>query len=710
MVVVNHAAAPIVYRNDQDSGHWLRVDLEGLVSNRDGIGAVITLVADADDPATRQTREIRAGGGYLAQSEMTAHFGLGNDVETIDLISIAWPSGAVQRLYDVDVNRKWSIRESLPGDFNFDNRVDAEDLVAWGAKAGATANGRDWLVWQRYFGRTSSGMTFAVPEPASPMAVGMMLTAVVATRRRRKRRPNSAFPSIGDACSDAFRRLRPLGAGYSLRRSCGPPPFGCGLPPFGRCLALSATRCSQLGVFVLGVFVLGADCRAVDIWVTSRDRSQLLSQQADVVFLPGRGQGGSQITVAPTTEYQTMVGFGAALTDSSAWLMQHALDDAQRDDLLRRFFSPTEGIGISYLRVPMGASDFTASGFYTYNDAPTGGTDVDQSQFSIAHDLDYIVPQLKAALGLNPQLQLMATPWSAPAWMKTNHSLAGGSLATQWEPSYAEYLTRFVEAYAAQGIVFDALTVQNEPQHTSNYPSMAMTASQQARLIGQYLGPLWDERHIDVKLLAYDHNWDNPDYPLEILGDPVAGPYLDGSAFHAYAGAPSAQTTVHNAFPDKSVYFTEITGGGWATNFGDNLAWYADNIFIGSIRNWAETAVMWNLALDQNGGPHQGGCDDCRGVATIDDQTGSVQFNEEFYALGHLARHVAPGAVRIGSTANSTLNTVAFRNPDGSRVLVALNRSTQPQTMRIFENNAHAVYDMPARSLATFVWSDGKAD
>jgi glucosylceramidase len=450
--------------------------------------------------------------------------------------------------------------------------------------------------------------------------------------------------------------------------------------------------------------------RAVDIWVTTGDKSQLLKQNADVVFEPGTGSGGTLITVSPTTTFQTMSGFGAALTDSSAWLMQNRMSAAQRDKLMRQFFSPKSGIGINYLRLPMGASDFTASGFYSYNDNPPGGPDPSQANFSIAHDEAYIIPQLQRAKELNPELQLMASPWSTPAWMKTNNSMTGGSLRTNYEASYALYLAKFVQAYEAAGLPLDALTLQNEPLHTSNYPTMSMSASQQTNLIKNHVGPLFQSEGIDTKIVAYDHNWDNTDYPLQVLGDPIANQYVSGTAFHAYGGDVSAQTTVHNAYPDKDIYFTEITGGDWATNFADNLVWNFQNIFIGATRNWAKTGLLWNMALDQNNGPHQGGCSDCRGVVTVDSNTGDVTFNEEFYSLGQMTKAVQAGAVRINSMTNSTFNTVAFTNPDGSTALVALNPHSSASTIRVYFAGEHFTYQIPGKSVATFRWDAHGAD
>ena len=471
----------------------------------------------------------------------------------------------------------------------------------------------------------------------------------------------------------------------------------------------SLCRCLLLLIFAVCAMAV-RPCAAVNVWVTTGDKSQLLKQQTDLVFQAGPGSGGTSINIDPTTTFQTVSGFGAAMTDSAAWLLQNELSLTQRDKLMRQMFSRESGIGLNYLRIPIGASDFTATEFYTYNDNPAGGTDEFQQQFSTAHDEAYIIPRLQQARQLNPGLKLMASPWSAPAWMKTNSSLLGGSLASQWEASYARYLAKFVQAYSAAGLPIDAITLQNEPLHTSNYPTMAMSAGQQISLVKNHVGPRFSAEGLSTKILAYDHNWDNVTYPIQVLNDPEARLYVAGTAFHAYAGDVSAQTTVHNAYPDKDIYFTEITGGGWATNFGDNLVWNFQNIIIDGTRNWAKTALLWNLALDQNSNPHLGGCPDCRGVVTIDNTTGAVTHNEEFYVLGQVTTAVQQDAVRIESTTTSAINTVAFLNPDGSQALIALNPNVLASTIRLVQNGQHVSYQVPGKSVATFLWGAQGAD
>ena len=444
---------------------------------------------------------------------------------------------------------------------------------------------------------------------------------------------------------------------------------------------------------------------AVQVWLTRGNQSQLLSQQGDLSFTPGSGSNSTKIQVDSAVSYQTMDGFGASMTDSSAWLIQNEMNTTQRDNLMSQLFSPTSGIGISYLRVPMGASDLSLNP-YTYNDQTGGQTDPNQNDFSIAHDQAYIIPTLQQAKALNPQLEMMASPWSAPAWMKTNNSLIGGALKSQYYGSYADYFVKFFQGYEAAGLPFDTLTVQNEPQHDGNHPSMTMTTFQQSTFIGDHLGPALETAGIDTKIIAFDHNWDNWNYPVTVMNDPEAGQYATGAAFHAYGGTVDQQSNFHDFFPDKDIYFTEISGGDWAPNFSDNLIWYMRNIVIGSTRHWAKTALFWNIALDQNGGPRlDGGCNGCRGVVTIDTGNGSVELNEEFYSIAHASKFVKPGAVRIDSdTVDNVIETVGFLNPDGSRVLIALNPSSFSRSFDVLEDGEVFSYQLSAKSVATFVW------
>ncbi|MEM9666962.1 MAG: glycosyl hydrolase, partial [Bacteroidota bacterium] len=356
-----------------------------------------------------------------------------------------------------------------------------------------------------------------------------------------------------------------------------------------------------------------------EVWLTSGDQRFLLAQQDDILITDDPPTTDVRVTVDPSETDQPMEGFGAAMTNSAAWLIDR---HPQREDILRRLFSVEDGIGLSYVRVPMGASDFAAEPprGYTYHDLPAGEADPSLATFSIDVDRPFVIPALLDAQRLRPELKLMATPWSAPAWMKSPETLNGGSLRSDAYPAFAEYFARFLEAYREAGLEIDALTVQNEPQHASDdYPTMRMTARSQATFIKDHLGPLLQARGLPPQILAWDHNWDEPEYPLAVLNDPEANAFVAGTAWHCYAGTSDAQARVRRAHPDKGIYFTECSGGAWDPNFESAMIWNLRNVFIGAVRNGARTVLLWNLALDENNGPFIGGCTNCRGVTTLTD-------------------------------------------------------------------------------------------
>jgi glucosylceramidase len=446
---------------------------------------------------------------------------------------------------------------------------------------------------------------------------------------------------------------------------------------------------------------------SVEVWLTLADGSKKLSHEADLAFTAGPGTG-TVLNVNPNILYQRLEGVGAAMTDSSAWLIHTKLTEDQRKTLMEKLFTRIgDGIGLSYLRLPMGASDFALNS-YTYDDMPTGQTDPTLANFSISHDTAYIIPTLKQALVLNPELKFMGSPWSAPAWMKTNEQLNAGALLPEYRQAFADYQVKFIQAYAAAGIPIDALTPQNEPMNeNSSYPTMSMPADDQKVFVRDYLGPALAGAGLDTKILVLDHNWDLANYPVAILNDPQALAYVDGAAFHCYAGQVQNQSKVHAAYPDQGVWFTECSGGAWSTDFGDNVSWNLHNLVIGNFRNWGKSLLLWNIALDENAGPKNGGCDNCRGVVTINQSTGAVTYNEEYYILGHVSKFVDPGAYRAETTnyEDGQPENVAFLNPDGSLVLIV--HSTAATTFDVEWGGRHFTYSLPAKGTVTFKWNTG---
>lgn len=442
------------------------------------------------------------------------------------------------------------------------------------------------------------------------------------------------------------------------------------------------------------------------VWLTTADQTRLLARQPDVAIESGLGQSPVVIEMDEGKTYQEMVGFGAAMTDASAYLIQQKLG-AQHDAILRELFGRNPGIGLSFLRVPMGASDFSTRD-YSYDDMPGGQTDSTLTNFSIDPDHADKLPALKAALAINPQLKLVGSPWSSPGWMKTTGSLIKGTLRPEYYDSFAQYFLKFVKAYSAEGVPIFAVTMQNEPAYEpDNYPGMRLDPPVRAEVIGKHVGPLFEQSGINTLILDWDHNWDLPSSPLAVLADDAARKYVSGVAWHCYAGDVGAQDQVHTAFPTIDAYFTECSGGGWATVFGDNLKYFVGTLIIGSTRGWAKGVALWNLALDENDGPHLGGCGNCRGVITINSATGIVTRNVEYYALAHAGEFVRPGAHRIASSTDvGGLQTVAFKNADdGTKVLIVLNTAPGEVSFAVRFGGKVILYALPGGAVATFRWS-----
>lgn len=446
------------------------------------------------------------------------------------------------------------------------------------------------------------------------------------------------------------------------------------------------------------------DARAsVEVWLTTADGASLMTRQPDIEI---SAAAGADIVVDPSTKYQEMIGFGAAITDASAYLIQTKLDEQARATLIGELFGPPPGANFSFTRVPIGASDFSHT-HYSFNDMPAGQKDPALASFSIASARAQLLPTLKAAQAANPQLTIMASPWSPPAWMKTTHSLIKGALREEAYGSFALYLRRSIEAFADEGVAIDFISLQNEPDfEPADYPGMRLSPGQRADLIANHVGPELRKAGLNTKILEWDHNWDQPEQPLAVLADADAAAYVSGVAWHCYAGDVAAQGKVRAVHPDKDVFFTECSGGGWAREWPDSFLWTMKNIVIGTTENWSRGAIMWNLALDENSGPHLGGCGDCRGVVTIDGRTGAITRNSEYYALSHASRFVRRGAFRIeGDCSGKGLSCVAFLNPDGSRALVVLNEADKPVPFTAGEAGRAFRYEMPAMSAATFVWA-----
>ncbi|HVO71011.1 MAG TPA: glycoside hydrolase family 30 beta sandwich domain-containing protein [Aggregatilineaceae bacterium] len=447
----------------------------------------------------------------------------------------------------------------------------------------------------------------------------------------------------------------------------------------------------------------------VAAWLTTGDRRHLLELQPPLHFEPAQSVQPMRVILDATRVDQEIDGFGAALTDSAAWVLTSYLTAGAREQLLQELFTPTDGIGLGYLRVPIGASDF-ALYHYTYDDMPNGQRDPDLRHFSIAHDEAYILPILRRVRAINPHLKIMASPWSPPGWMKRRwlpgNPLYGGRLRRDCYDVYAHYLVAFIRAYMAAGVPIDALTVQNEPGFGSfRYPSMKMDADEQAEFVRQHLGPALARAELATKIVIWDHNWDNPGYPKAVLNNPGAKRFVAGTAFHCYSfpPRPEAQSLVRAAHPDRDIYFTECTGM-IGSDFASDLRWMMRYLLIGATRHGARAVLLWNLALDEHGNPHTGAGGQCRGVVSVTAR-GKLERNVEYYALGHASRFVLPGAYRIAATStNRQIETVAFHNPDCTTVLIALNDDISLHTFTVYWGGESFCYALEAGAVATFIW------
>ncbi|RAK69319.1 glucosylceramidase [Hymenobacter edaphi] len=442
---------------------------------------------------------------------------------------------------------------------------------------------------------------------------------------------------------------------------------------------------------------------AATLWLTTPDQAQLLREQpGKLAFRPAAAKTtGPVIELNDAQRYQRIDGFGYCLTGGSAELL-HRMGAAERAQLLRELFAiDGTNIGVSYLRLSIGASDLDAQVF-SYDDLPAGQTDPELKHFSLQPDRAHLLPVLKEILAINPRIKLLGSPWSPPPWMKTNGESKGGSLKPECYDAYARYFVKYVQGMAQEGVRIDAITIQNEPLHPGNNPSLLMPAEQQAEFIKKALGPAFKAARLDTKIIVYDHNCDKPEYPLTILRDPEAAQYVDGSAFHMYAGQIEALSAVHDAFPQKNVYFTEQWIGA-PGKFAGDLAWHVRTLVIGATRNWARTVLEWNLAADPQQNPHTpGGCTECLGALTLDGN--AVTRNPAYYIIGHASKWARPGSVRVASTEPDKLPNVAFRTPAGQHVLIVLNDAAAPQRFRIRLGGRETAAQLPAGAVGTYVW------
>ncbi len=473
-------------------------------------------------------------------------------------------------------------------------------------------------------------------------------------------------------------------------------------------LTLPSAKRNLLAAFLVAAIsssvVHAAGPKDVAVWLTTPDKTNLLAEQPQRLIFAKPSASAKAIVIDDHTRFQVMDGFGHALTGGTAQLMVK-MSPAARTALLKELFGKGPGeIATSYIRVSVGASDMNDHVF-TYDDMPAGQTDPELKKFSLAPDHADVIPVLKEILAINPRITILASPWTAPAWMKDNDNVKGGALKKEYYGTYASYWVKYLQGMKAEGITIDALTPQNEPENPKNTPSMVMTAEEEAEFIGKYLGPALSQAGLKTKIISFDHNCDNPNYPIAIFNNSEANKYTDGSGFHLYRGQITAMSTVHDAFPKKDLYFTEQMVVSRKNEPGFEIAKPIKSLIIDAPQNWSRNVLLWNLAADPQNGPHtdNGGCPSCSGAITLDGDT--VKRNLAYYTAAHASKFVPPGSFRIASTSAPELPPhVAFLTPAKQHVLIVSNPTDAASTFTIRFNGKDAQATLAAGAVATYVW------
>lgn len=460
----------------------------------------------------------------------------------------------------------------------------------------------------------------------------------------------------------------------------------------------------------------------VRVYTTTADKTKTMEKDSVVLQTKTETEGENIITLYPETKYQEMDGFGAAITGSSCYNLLKMTPE-NRNTLLKETFDPVNGYGYSYIRISIGASDFSLDE-YTYCDTPG------LENFAI-HEYDKrdLFPILKEIKAINPNVKIMGSPWSCPKWMKVDNlkdmkpfdSWTSGQLNPKYYRDYADYFVKYLQAMEAEGLHIDAITIQNEPLNRGNSMSLYMTWQEQRDFVKEALGPAFEKAGIKTKILVYDHNYnydnnkpenhDQGQYPLKIYEDADAAKYIDGAAYHAYGGDKSELLRIHETRPDKNIYFTEMSIGLWdgGYTFDGDLMWNMKEVCIGTINNYNKAVIMWNYLLDDKHGPDRpGGCNICLGCITIDsnDYT-TMDKNSHYYTMAHMSKIIKPGSFRIkseGRTAEGIYYS-AFENPDKSHSLLLLNESNQEQTITVQQGEKSFVYKVLPKSVISCIWN-----
>jgi glucosylceramidase len=434
-------------------------------------------------------------------------------------------------------------------------------------------------------------------------------------------------------------------------------------------------------------------------WITNTKDQKFLQEQLVQKFVSTPYPNLKTLEIFPEKSFQKIEGFGFTLTGGSSSLICR-LPQSIRIKLLQELFgNGPKSIGISVLRIGIGSTDLD-SAVYSYDDLNNELEDLTLSKFSIQAEKRFQIPLLKEILQINPKINIIATPWSPPVWMKDNKSSKGGQLKPFYYSVYADYLVKYLQSMQKEGIRIFAITPQNEPLNPDNNPSLYFPSAQQNEFIKYHLGPLFEKKQIPTKILLFDHNCDHPEYAVDILNDPITRKYVAGSAFHLYGGNIQALSTVRKAHPDKDVYFTEQWTG-IKGDFEGDFMWHMKNVIIGALNNDAKTVLEWNLANDASWGPHTpGGCTECLGALTI---SNTIQKNVAYYIIAQIAKFVPRGSHRIELAAPKEISGTAFERPDKKKVILLLNEEEHDKSYQLSYKSQYIAIKLPAKSAITYL-------
>ncbi len=455
----------------------------------------------------------------------------------------------------------------------------------------------------------------------------------------------------------------------------------------------------------------------VHVWISSEDMSAQLKPLAPSDLAIGdrgrKSRRAATVRILDSETHQSILGLGSSLEHTTCYNIARLPESAQRE-VVRKLVSTDTGIGMNMMRICMGTPDFTGETWYSYNDSRDGSPDPELRHFTIEKDRAYVLPVLRIALEENPDLLFYASPWSPPGWMTTTGDMIGGKLKREYYASYADYFVRFIQAYAEEGIPVYAVTIQNEPgvdranasDSKWHYPSCRWTGEDERDFIRDHLGPAFARAGIAAKIWSYDHNFntnptpdgDDPgiDYPTTVLRDQNAAKFVDGVAFHGYAGNSDGMLEFARRFPEARMYFTE------GSTFGTRGALKVIDYFA----HGASSYNAWVTIIDERGGPNNGPFKASRTCVTVNSSSLAVNYHFDYFMYGHFMKFIQRGAVRLGtSSERGARDAVAFRNPNGSVVVIAVNPDASKQSLRV-ENRTEAVaFTLPAKSVATVVYT-----